>query len=248
MKAIIVDDEHHARENLYSILKEYCPDVGIAGLADSIKTAVKLIKETKPDVLFLDIKLSGSSGFELLELFDEMDFEVIFVTAYDNYAIKAIKFSALDYILKPIDPAELQSAVLKLKNKINRDQKSCQLKMLIENLSRGKSYNKIVISSESNIEYLAISSIIRLQGESNYTRIYLEGERSLIASKSLIEFEELLTDLGFFRVHKTHMVNLLHIKTFHKSGSSYLILTNQSKIPVSRRRKAALIERIKHQP
>jgi two-component system LytT family response regulator len=240
-----VDDELHARENLQSILVEDCPSVEIVGMASTVDNAVLEIQESQPDVVFLDIRMSGSSGFRLLELVDEINFEVIFVTAYDNYAIKAIKFSALDYILKPIDPEELKAAIVKLGIKIKKDQKLKQLKLLHDNLSRQGIYEKIGIKSNDNLEFLSLKSIVHLQGESNYTRIYLENDQSFLVSKTLVEFEDLLNDLGFCRVHKTHLVNLSHVKSFNKSKSSHLILNENTRIPVSRRRKAELIKKLK---
>lgn len=247
VKAIIIDDEQHARENLLGLLSEHCPSVHIAGLAASVEEGETVIKKIKPDLIFLDIKLSRSSGFQLLEMVGNMDFEVIFITAYDNYAIRAIKFSALDYILKPVNPDELKAAVMKMEKRIEQDQKSHQLKLLIENFNRERFNSKIAVRTNEKLEFLAISSIVRLQGESNYTKIHLEGGGSLLVSKSLIEFEELLSELGFFRVHKTHLVNLNCIKSYHKSKDSCLILADNTNIPVSRRRKAALSEILKRE-
>ena len=246
IKALIVDDEEHSRDNLNGLLLEHCPSVQVAGMASSVEMAAIEVEELKPDVVFLDIRMSGSYGFKLLELVDKIDFEVIFVTAYDNYAIKAIKFSALDYILKPINPDELKAAISKLKYKIEKDQKVNQLNMLLDNLSREGLYDKIGVSSEGKLEFLKTQSIIRLQGESNYTRIYLLGGKSILASKTLVEFEELLEDFEFFRVHKTHLVNLSHVKSYYKTKNSYLLLSDNSRIPVSRRRKIALGEKMSY--
>jgi two-component system LytT family response regulator len=244
IRALIVDDEEHSRDNLNGLLMEYCPSIQVVGMASSVETAARKTEELKPEVVFLDIKMSGSSGFKLLELVDNIDFEVIFVTAYDNYAIKAIKFSALDYILKPINPDELKTAISKLRYKIKKGQKVNQLNMLLANLSREGLYDRIGVSSDGKLEFLKTQSIIRLQGESNYTRIYLIGGKSILASKTLVEFEELLEDFEFFRVHKTHLVNLTHVKSFYKTKNSYLLLSDNSRIPVSRRRKIALGERL----
>lgn len=245
IRAIIVDDELHARENLHSMLEEHCPAVKIIGMAANIPESVKLIEESEPDLLFLDIKLSGSTGFELLKQYNTRNFGVIFVTAFDNYAIKAIKFSAVDYILKPINHRELKKAVEMFQNKSRIDKKASQLELLIENLSRERSFNRIGINMDGTIEYLTVSKIIRLQGDRNYTKLFLEGQPSIMVSKTLGEFEDLLNDLGFFRVHKTHMVNLSYVKTFHRAGESRLRLKDETIIPVSRRRKADLTDKLK---
>lgn len=242
IKAIIIDDEEHARENLLDMLNEYCSNVEIIGLSAEIQESKKLIEELKPDLIFLDIKLSNSSGFELLELIKRRSFGVIFVTAYDNYAIKAIKFSAIDYLLKPINCKDLVKSVEKFSNRTEIEKKATQLELLMENLSNERSFSRIGINAEGKMEFLAIKKIIRLQGESNYTRIFLEGYQTMLVSKTLVEFEELLDGLGFFRVHKTHLVNLSYIKTIEKSSDCHLILTDESRIPVSRRRKAGLYE------
>lgn len=245
IKAVIVDDELHARKNLQGILQEYCKNVEIVGLAEDINQALQLIEEADPDLVFLDIKLSNETGFQLLELIKKRSFGVIFVTAYDNYAIKAIKFSAVDYLLKPINHKELVNAVKKFSNKTEIEQKASQLELLIENLSRERAFNRLGISTDGQIEFLVVKDIVRLQGESNYTRIFLTGNQSIIVSKTLVEFEELLRDLGFFRVHKTHLVNLSFVKAYKNSSDSYLILLDNTLVPVSRRRKAALVEVLK---
>lgn len=245
IKAIIVDDEQHARENLRGILDEYCPFIEVIGLAADVLSAKKLLEDLKPELLFLDIKLSNETGFHLLEVIKKRDFEVIFVTAYDNYAIKAIKFSAVDYLLKPINYKELIQAVKKFSQKTEREKKAAQLELLIENLSKERAFQRIGINLDGKTEFLPLKKIIRLQGESNYTKIFIEGDRTMLVSKSLVEFEELLSDLGFFRVHKTHLVNLAYIKTFVRSGDSHLVLKDNTIIPVSRRRKAGVTEALK---
>jgi two-component system LytT family response regulator len=242
IRAIIVDDEMHARENLRIIIEEHCPSIRICGLAEDVESALKLVEETKPNLVFLDIKLSNKTGFQLLEKIKTRDFGVIFVTAYDSYAIKAIKFSAVDYLLKPISHKELVQAVNKFSNGRERDKKATQLDLLLENLSNERAYSRIGINTEGKTEFLSVKKIIRLQGESNYTRIFLDESQSILVSKTLVEFEELLCDLGFFRVHKTHLVNTSYIKTFDKSSDCQLILSDNTVIPVSRRRKRGLIE------
>ena len=244
MRAVIVDDEKHARENLSGLLSEYCPYIEVIGEAADPVTAEKLITEFTPDLLFLDIRLSHTTGFELLAKIKSKKFGVIFVTAYDNYAIKAIKFSAVDYILKPINYKELIEAVKKFVYKIESERKSIQLELLIENLSKDRAFNRLGVTTEDRIELLLVKKIIRLQGESNYTRFFMEGGISLLVSKTLVEFEELLSDLGFLRIHKTHLVNIGHIKSLEKNGDMKLLLSDGTIVPVSRRRKAGVIERL----
>lgn len=244
VRAIIVDDETHARENLSGLLKEYCPDIKVIGEAADPETAEALINDLDPDLLFLDIRLSKSTGFDLLENIRTKNFGVIFITAYDNYAIKAIKFSAVDYILKPVDPDELVQAVRKYKHENDVNKKSIQLEILIENLSKERAFNRLGVNTGARIEFLIVRQIIRLQGESNYTRFFLEGGENILVSKTLVEFEDLLRDLGFLRIHKTHIVNRDHVKSIEKTGDVKLLLSDGTAVPVSRRRKADVIEKL----
>lgn len=242
IRAIIIDDEKHARENLSGLLSEYCPNVDVIGEAADQVHAEKLINELKPDLLFLDIRLSSTTGFELLGKIKSRNFGVIFVTAYDNYAIKAIKFSAVDYILKPVIPKELVEATEKFTHKVESERKSIQLELLIENLSKERAFKRLGVTTEDRIELLLVKQIIRLQGESNYTRIFMEGGKTILVSKTLVEFEDLLRDLGFLRVHKTHLVNMDSVKSMEKNGDLNLVLNDGSIVPVSRRRKAGVVE------
>ncbi len=244
IRAIIVDDEAHARDYLERLLGEYCSDVEVIGKASSIETGEQLITKLNPDLLFLDIKLASTTSFELLNRLDSQEHSVIFVTAYNNYALKAIKFSALDYILKPINPQELIRAVTKYKDEKKLSDHSNQLKLLIQNLTNERAFEKLVVHSKDHAEFLKVKRIIRLQGENNYTRIFLDEGRNVLISKTLAEFEELLNDLGFLRVHKTHIVNIDYVKEIKKNGDICLLLSEGSILPVSRRRKAAVTEKI----
>lgn len=242
LQAVIVDDEKYARENLSSLLSEFCPYVEVIGEAADLKTAERIINNLNPDLLFVDIRLSTSTGFELLEKIKSRNFGVIFVTAYDNYAIKAIKFSAVDYILKPINSKELIQAVKKFADKVEIEKKSIKLELLIENLSKERAFNRLGVNTEDRIELLLVKKIIRMQGESNYTRIFMERGNTILISKTLVEFEDLLRDLGFLRVHKAHLVNIDFVKSIEKKGDTKLLLNDGTIVPVSRRRKVGVIE------
>ena len=172
IRALIVDDEVHARENLSGLLEEYCPEIDIIGQASGISSAKAKIEDLNPELLFLDIKLANNTGFQLLELLRKRDFGVIFVTAYDNYAIKAIKFSAVDYLLKPLNNKELIQAVNKFKKRTRLKKKVDDLELLIENLSRDRAFNRLAINLNGKTEIMVVKDIARLQGESNYTRIF----------------------------------------------------------------------------
>ena len=212
--AAIIDDEQGNRENLLHMLGSYCPQIKISAICSSVTEARTLLPETKPDILFLDIRLGNETGFSLLESLPDIPFEVIFVTAYDNYAIQAIRFSALDYLLKPIDPEELVHAVDKAVHVIFRKQENKRMQNLLQNARALDKQKKIALSVTDKIEFVEIGSIIRCESESNYTTFYLKSGEKLIVSKTLKEFDELLTPYNFLRVHQTHHFN--HIIIINK--------------------------------
>lgn len=236
IKSIIVDDEKHGRENLSGILNQYCADVEVLGEAASVDAAISLIQEFNPDLVFLDIEMPKANGFKLLERFKDFRFEVIFVTAYDNYAIKAIRFSAADYILKPINYNELKTAVAKVAERIQQKQENQRMKQLVYNISQPQN-PRIGLPTGDRIEFVEVNKIIRCQGEGNYSHIYFEGNKHLLVAKTLVEFEDLLQEYSFFRVHKTHLVNLKQVIAYEKTDGGILQLSNGDKVPISRRRK-----------
>jgi two-component system, LytTR family, response regulator len=210
IKSIIVDDEKHGRENLSGILREYCPEVELLGEAASVEAVLTLIREQSPDLVFLDIEMPRANGFQLLEHLQDFSFEVIFVTAFDNYAIKAIRFSAADYILKPINRNDLKSAVEKVAGRIREKQENHRMKQLYHNLSQ-PGIPRIGLPAGDRIEYTDVSKIVRCQGEGNYTHIWFSDGKHLLVAKTLVEFEDLLQEFGFVRVHKTPLVNLNYV-------------------------------------
>lgn len=244
IKSIIVDDEKHGRENLAGILTQHCPDVDILGEAVSVENAIELIKTHTPDLVFLDIEMPKANGFQLLEHFKEINFEVIFVTAYGNYAIKAIRFSAADYILKPINYHELKAAVKKVAQGISLKTENKRIKELHRNIQQPDN-PRIGLPTGDRIEFVDVKSIINCKGEGNYTHIYIEGNKHLLVAKTLVEFEELLQEFSFVRTHKSHLVNLKHVTAWLKTDGGMLQLSNGEKIAVSRRRKDMVLEMLK---
>ena len=240
IKSIIVDDEKHGRENLFGILCEHCLEVNILGQADSVESASKLINDVNPALVFLDIEMPLANGFQLLERFDKAPFEVIFITAYDNYAIKAIRFSAVDYILKPINYHDLKAAVAKVSERIKHREENKRIQELYRNLRQPEN-PRIGLPVADRIEFIDVSDIIHCKGEGNYTHIYLEGNKHLMVAKTLIEFEDLLKEHAFLRSHKTHLVNLKHVKAYVKSDGGMLRLSNNETVAISRRRKDLVI-------
>lgn len=243
--AVLVDDEQGNRENLQRMIGQYCPEVEIAAVCSSVTEAQKVLTETTPDILFLDIRLGSNTGFSLLESLPEISFEVIFVTAYDSYAIQAIRFSALDYLLKPINPAELVNAVDKATGIIRRKQENKRMQNLLSNARIQDKHKKIALSVADKIEFVEINSVIRCESESNYTTFYLKTGEKLVVSKTLKEFDELLTPYHFLRVHQSHLINLEEIKSFIKSDGGYIRMKDGSSIPISRQRRNYVMEVLK---
>ncbi|WP_075590397.1 LytR/AlgR family response regulator transcription factor [Labilibacter marinus] len=243
IKSIIVDDEINGRENLRGVLKKYCPEVDVVAEADCAIAAVDSIKEHSPDLVFLDIEMPGGNGFKVLEFFKRPDFQIIFVTAYDQYAIQAIRFSALDYILKPIDAIKLKEAVDRFLN--YKEEEDFRLDQFMQNKELKAENKKIALPFSDKIDYVEVKNIIQCKGEANYTRVYLSCGREHLVSKPLIDFEEILQGYGFIRTHKTHMVNLTQVSAFIKSDGGYLKMTDDSSVPVSRRKKDYVLDELK---
>lgn len=240
IKALIVDDEQASIDLLKWLISEYCPDLSAVHSARSVEDALPLIRSMKPDLVFLDIQMPHQSGFDLLTQIDNWNFEVIFTTAYNEFAIQAIRFSALDYLLKPIDESELKKAVERFKvKKIYAPAGQILFRHFIQNISQGsKEKFKLALADANEIKYIEIDEIIRLQAESNYTHIFLKGNKVFISAKTLKEYDELLQGHRFLRVHKSHLVNAGHIESYDRQG--ILGMSDNSKVEVSRRKKEYL--------
>lgn len=242
LRALIVDDEANNRENLRLALDAYCQNVEVVAEADSAPTALDRIKELSPDLVFLDIAMPLGSGFDLLESLPHIDFAIIFVTAYDQYAIRAIKFAAVDYLLKPIDALELKQAVERVWAKQRQQKQQGQLEALLHNLQQQE--KKIALPQSDHIEFVAVNSIIRCRGDRNYTHFHLKDGRELLVSRTLKEYVELLDDQSFYRVHQSHLVNLDYVQQYRKRDGGILIMVDGASIPVARARKEELLARL----
>ncbi|PHN06500.1 LytR/AlgR family response regulator transcription factor [Flavilitoribacter nigricans] len=239
VKAIIVEDEANNRENLRLALASYCPEVEVIGEADSALTALDLIRNTSPELVFLDIAMPLGSGFDLLESLPEIRFDIIFVTAYDQYALRAIKFAAVDYLLKPINVLELKKAVGRVLVKRENTKENERLAVLLHNLQ--KQDQKIALPQSDHIAFVPVNSIIRCRGDRNYTHFYFKDGTTLLVSRTLKEFTDLLEGNQFYRVHQSHLVNLDCIRKYSKRDGGTLITTDNEKIPVARARKDQLL-------
>ena len=243
LRAVIVEDEKPSRDTLVGLLNLYCKNVDIAGVADSVISGIYMIKEQKPDIVFLDIQMPDGSGFKLLEALKEINFDVIFTTAYDQFAIKAIKFSALDYLLKPIFPDDLISAVNKAEQNKNLKNKNKSIEVLLENIKKPENESpRIVLSTAEKINVVKIEDIIRCESDNYYTVFFFKDGKKLMVSKTLKENEELLSEYNFIRPHKSHLINVMYIKSLLKNENGVILMTDGSKVPVSRRKKEKIIE------
>lgn len=245
IKSILVDDEPKSRKNLAMLLAEYCPAVEILGQAASPAEAIKLLAQHQPDLVFLDIEMGRESGFDLLRsLGNAKTFEVIFVTAYDQYGIEAVKACAIDYLLKPINILELTAAVGKARQYIGPKKENKRLAELLANLERSTDEQKIALPLADKIEFVAVNSIIRLEAERNYTHIYLDNGKKYLMCKTLKDYDELLVQHGFLRSHQSHLVNLKKISAYVKIDGGYISMNDGSKVPVSRIKKDEIMKRL----
>ena len=242
--ATIVDDEPDCCESLVMLLERYCPEIKVLDICYAGETALQSIKEHGPQILFLDIEMPFMNGFEMLEKLGTINFELIFTTSYDQYAIKAIRFSALDYLLKPVDREELQKAVQKAAQRNNHPLPQ-QLDMLLQKLKHPAiPINKIAIPTMEGFQLLAAESIISCESDSNYTCLFLKDKRKIIASRNLKEMEEILEDYPFIRVHHSHVVNINEVEKYIKGEGGYLLMSDGSSINISRSRKELLLKKL----
>ena len=239
LTAVIIDDEEKSRQTLRQMLTLFTENIQIIGEAHNVKSGAELLSLISPDIVFLDIHMPDGNGFDLLKKLKKRNFHLIFTTAYDRYAIKAFKFNALDYLLKPIDASELKMAVNKAAkiSKPNVD----SVDNLLNNLSQKTEEQKIVLSTAEGMHIIRVKNIIRCQADDYYTNFFLNDGRRIMISKTLKDNEELLKDYDFIRPHRSHLINLAYVKKYVKSDGGYIVLSEGTKIPVSRRKKDVVI-------
>ncbi|MCF8359179.1 MAG: LytTR family DNA-binding domain-containing protein [Prolixibacteraceae bacterium] len=242
IKAIIVDDEPELRELNKSILNRNFDEIELIGTCGTVKDAIELIDIHKPQLIILDIRLTDGTGFNILQKIQPYNFSVIFVTAYNEFAIKAIKFSAIDYLLKPIDENEFCEAVERAVLNINNSKLQEQIETFFNIYERKTQSRKIVLKTAEAINIVDISDIVYCKSDSNYTTFFFKNGEKVMISRGMKEYEELLSDYGFFRPHHSYLVNIQHISKLDKSDGGYLILKDGSEIPVSSRRKKYLVQ------
>ncbi len=245
LRCVVIDDEPDNRENLRLMIAAYCPQLEVVAEAGSVETGLKAVRQTRPELIFLDIELQDGTGFDLLAGLQGQEVNVIFVTAYTHYAIKAIKFNAIDYLMKPIDIGELCLAADKAARQSEAKDSLLKIRNLISNLGTAENGNKrIALASVDALKMVEVRGIIRLEGENNYTRFYFKNEPSMLVSKTIKEYEGMLQDFDFFRVHQSHLVNMTYVASYVKGEGGYLIMTDGTQVTVSRHRKQELVERL----
>ncbi len=251
IKAMIIDDEENLRNGLKALIETYCPEVEIIAEADTVQSALTSIPEHNPQLIFLDIQFSDGTGFDILEklsqsLKGKINARVIFITAHDQYAVKAFKFSALDYLLKPVDPEELKNAIGKVSDKTEVNNLQAPLELLLENIRNNAALTKrIALSTAEGIHMYNITDIIRCESLDNYTKFFIQGQKPLLVSKTLKDYEELLSGHNFERVHQSHLINLSHLKSYIKTDGGYVVMADNTQIPVSQRKREKLLKILK---
>ena len=245
IRALIVEDELHCQERLSKLLKQHATQIQLVGTCQSVSQALETIPAKHPDVVFLDIQLGQETSFELLQALPVIDFAIVFTTAYDQYAIKAFKFSAVDYLLKPIDPDDLAATISRLAQHVSVKQISQKMEILFHNLQSSQNNpKKIAIPTLEGLTMVSTAEIIRCQSDVNYTDFFLLNGKSIKVSKTLKHYEELLSDFNFLRVHNSHLVNLDHVEKYTRGKGGFLTMQDGAHIEVSVRKKAALLDRL----
>lgn len=245
MKIIIVDDEKRIRNTLINVLKLHYSNAIVVAEASDVNTAIEAINIHKPDVVLLDIKMPGGTGFDLLKKLMPLTFKVIFITAFDKYAIEAFKFSAVDYLLKPVMPSELVDALKRTEHQLNNENANAKLEVFIANMNNiSKEGKKIVLNSQDKMHVISINDIIRCEADGNYTVFVLADKRNIVVSRSLKEYDDMLSPMGFFRSHNSHLINLTFIDHLDKKDGGVLIMKDGSQALVSARKQSELVAAI----
>jgi two-component system LytT family response regulator len=244
VRSIVVDDELKSRESLKILLEDFCENAEVLALCQNVEEGVRAIEEHKPDVVFLDIQMQRETGFDLLARIKPINFEVVFTTAHSEYAIKAFKFSAIDYLLKPIDIEELKKALDKVDKKLHSNI-SARLEQLVQNLkpSAGQNY-KLALPTSDGLIFVKIEEIIYCEASSNYTQIFTHDGKKHVVSRTLKEYEDLLVDHNFFRIHNSFLINLNSIKKYVRGEGGYVIMENDKSLDVSKRKKEGFLSRM----
>ncbi len=240
IKAVIIDDISLAIDSLQQDLADYCPEVAVIGTAEGVVSGAKLLRKLSPDLLFLDIQLMDGTGFDLLDILPEISFKVIFTTSSDAFAVKAFRMAAVDYLLKPVQPEQLQEAVSRAKMLLSEQRQ--QFDLLKDSFQGEARIERIALHTLDKIHLIQLAQIIRCEAQGNYTTFYLDDGQKVMVTKTLKEYDKTLADLDFLRVHQSHLINLRQIDSFVKTDGGYLLMRDGSKVPVSVRKRAEVIK------
>lgn len=238
LRAVVIDDIEAIRKNNMAVIKAACPDITVVGEADAVASGMKIITQLQPDIVFLDVEMPDGTGFDLLQQLRPFSFKVIFITGYEDFAIRAFRFSAIDYLLKPLNPAELADAVKKAEDALNKDVFDAKLSNLFANLERPKNIQKLVLKTSDRIYSVNIQDIVNCESDKNYTTFHFINAPKLVVSTNLKEYETLLAPHGFFRTHKSHLINMAYFDHFIKAdGGNRVVMNNKLTLPLSVRKK-----------
>ena len=243
MKVIIIDDEARSRKSIANLLKLSPVEIELVAEAEDVQTGFEAIQKHKPELVLLDINMPDGSGFDLLKKFDQINFKIIFITAYDEFAVRAFDFSAIDYILKPVDPAKLMEALSKVHHVVEQENISLRLNALYANLENNSPENKkLILKTAENIYLVNTSDIIRCESDGGYTRFYLIDGKEIMVSKNMKDFDEMLNGFGFYRIHQSHLVNIKYIDHYSKAEGGAVVMKDNSTLPVARRKKDSFLK------
>lgn len=249
INAVIIDDDSILRQGVHTLINMYTSDINVVGEADGVASGINIIEKYNPQVIFLDIQMGDGTGFDILEnlskKYGTINAQIVFITAHEQYAIKAFKFSALDYLLKPIDPDELQKVIKKLKKVVDESDSYTHIDLLLDNIRKKvDGFKRIALSTSEGVHLFDIKDIIRCESNDNYTIFHIKNEKPVMVSKTLKEYEEILSEHRFERIHQSHLINLNELKSYIRKDGGYVIMNDNSQIPVSQRKKERLQELI----
>ncbi len=248
--AVLIDDDKHLRTGLKALLERYTRDIAIVGEAESVKTGIGVIEQFRPQVVFLDIHLSDGTGFDILERLKEangrVNAHIVFITAHEQYAVKAFKFSALDFLLKPVDPEELQNTINKIREVVGKAHSFEHIDLLLENIRKKvDNFKRIALSTSDGVHLFEVADIIRCEAKINYTQFFIKNHKPVLISRTLKEYEELLAEHGFERIHQSHLINLSYLKSYIKTDGGYVVMADNTNIPIAQSKKEKLQELIR---
>jgi two-component system LytT family response regulator len=245
IRTVLIDDETDSIRVLQKLLETYCPQVEVVGTADGVETGLEVIQATRPDLLFLDIEMTQGNAFDLLNRLQPMTFQIIFVTAFDNYAIRAFKYSAVDYLLKPVDIDELVGAVRRVAERSQQKNIVDQMQVFLENMGNySLAQQKMAVPTVGGLIFINLREVVRLEAKSSYTQIKLENGEVVMATRTIKDYEDILPETLFCRIHNSHIINLQKIEKYHKGRGGYVVLEDGSEIEVASRRRQEFLRRL----